>query len=408
MALIGAVAFLITFLALIQGTSEDSVFGYGFLPGVLALAIWSIATSIAQYRNVGASGWTQPPVAAESTEIIAQASSVLRRGSARTWWRSPCLPSRLRISTGSFPAGPNQCGRLGVELGHLAGAHRDVVAAEDQPQLPGEHVEPLVALVRAQLGLALLRRDDHLPRMQAARLLGQRDEDTALADSRLEPDAWVAHLRCADQLVQRHLMGLRNRQEQFEAGLPLAGLKPRQGALRDPRRRGQLGQRDSPPGTDPLQARADFGQHGRDRRGALHPSRKPARSRKWQRTLPNRAASRARLIAWTEDSFDVVVVGGGAAGLSAALVLGRARRRVAVVDAGMPRNAPAAHMQGFLSRDGMAPADFLAAGRTEVRRLRRRAHRGPGGRDRAGLHAPPRRRPSLERATAPGRDGRSR
>src|SRR6478735_3866087 len=65
-------------------------------------------------------------------------------------------------------------------------------------------------------------------------------------------------------------------------------------------------------------------------------------------------------------SYDVVVVGGGAAGLSAALVLGRARRRVAVVDGGAPRNAPAAHMQGFLSRDGMAPADLLAAGRAEV------------------------------------------
>jgi thioredoxin reductase len=64
--------------------------------------------------------------------------------------------------------------------------------------------------------------------------------------------------------------------------------------------------------------------------------------------------------------YDVVVIGGGAAGLSAALVLGRARRRVAVVDHGQPRNAPAAHMHGFLSRDGMPPADLLAAGRTEV------------------------------------------
>ena len=64
--------------------------------------------------------------------------------------------------------------------------------------------------------------------------------------------------------------------------------------------------------------------------------------------------------------YDVVVVGGGAAGLSAALVLGRARRRVAVIDAGAPRNAPAAHMQGFLSRDGMPPTEFLAAGRAEV------------------------------------------
>jgi thioredoxin reductase len=60
------------------------------------------------------------------------------------------------------------------------------------------------------------------------------------------------------------------------------------------------------------------------------------------------------------------VVGGGAAGLSAALVLGRARRRVAVVDAGSPRNAPAAHMHGFISRDGMPPGDLLAAARGEV------------------------------------------
>jgi thioredoxin reductase len=64
--------------------------------------------------------------------------------------------------------------------------------------------------------------------------------------------------------------------------------------------------------------------------------------------------------------YDVVIVGGGAAGLSAALVLGRARRRVAVIDAGAPRNAPAAHMQGYLSRDGMPPAELLATGRAEV------------------------------------------
>jgi thioredoxin reductase len=64
--------------------------------------------------------------------------------------------------------------------------------------------------------------------------------------------------------------------------------------------------------------------------------------------------------------YDVVVVGGGAAGLSAAQVLARARRTVAVVDAGAPRNAPAAKMQGFLSRDGFPPRDLLAIGRHEV------------------------------------------
>jgi thioredoxin reductase len=65
--------------------------------------------------------------------------------------------------------------------------------------------------------------------------------------------------------------------------------------------------------------------------------------------------------------YDVVIIGGGAAGLSAALVLSRARRSVLVIDAGSPRNAPAAHMYGFLSRDGLAPGELLAAGRDEVK-----------------------------------------
>jgi thioredoxin reductase len=63
---------------------------------------------------------------------------------------------------------------------------------------------------------------------------------------------------------------------------------------------------------------------------------------------------------------DVVIVGGGAAGLSAALVLGRARRRVVVVEACQTSNAPAANMQGFLGSDGLPPAELLAAGRAEV------------------------------------------
>ncbi|KDN15977.1 NAD(P)/FAD-dependent oxidoreductase [Amycolatopsis rifamycinica] len=67
------------------------------------------------------------------------------------------------------------------------------------------------------------------------------------------------------------------------------------------------------------------------------------------------------------NSFDVLVVGGGAAGLSAALMLGRARRRVAVVDSRAPRNAPAAHMHGFLSRDGLPPSELLEIGRGELR-----------------------------------------
>ncbi|SHF95451.1 Thioredoxin reductase [Geodermatophilus nigrescens] len=67
-----------------------------------------------------------------------------------------------------------------------------------------------------------------------------------------------------------------------------------------------------------------------------------------------------------DETYDVVVIGGGAAGLSGALALGRARRSVAVVDEGTPRNAPAHAMHNYLGRDGTPPADLLAAGRAEV------------------------------------------
>jgi thioredoxin reductase len=62
----------------------------------------------------------------------------------------------------------------------------------------------------------------------------------------------------------------------------------------------------------------------------------------------------------------VAVIGGGAAGLSAALMLARSRRDVVVIDSGSPRNAPAAGVHGFLTRDGMNPLELLAIGRAEV------------------------------------------
>lgn len=66
------------------------------------------------------------------------------------------------------------------------------------------------------------------------------------------------------------------------------------------------------------------------------------------------------------DHYDVIVIGGSAAGLSAALVLGRSRRRVLVVDAGEPRNASAEGVHNYLGREGSAPSELYRIGRDEV------------------------------------------
>ena len=67
-----------------------------------------------------------------------------------------------------------------------------------------------------------------------------------------------------------------------------------------------------------------------------------------------------------EPVFDVVIVGAGPAGLSAALVLGRSRRRVLVCDNGSPRNALSHGLHGYLTRDGIKPDDFLRIGREQL------------------------------------------
>src|SRR3954471_24733530 len=64
--------------------------------------------------------------------------------------------------------------------------------------------------------------------------------------------------------------------------------------------------------------------------------------------------------------YDVLIVGGGPAGLSAALVLGRCRRSVLLIDSGKPRNAMARAMHGFLSRDGTPPGEFLQLSREQI------------------------------------------
>ena len=67
-------------------------------------------------------------------------------------------------------------------------------------------------------------------------------------------------------------------------------------------------------------------------------------------------------------SYDAIIVGGGPAGLSAALILGRCRRTVLLCDTGRPRNAASRAPHGFLSRDGIPPRDLLRIGRRQISR----------------------------------------
>jgi thioredoxin reductase len=68
------------------------------------------------------------------------------------------------------------------------------------------------------------------------------------------------------------------------------------------------------------------------------------------------------------EGYDVIIVGAGPAGLSAALILGRCRRTVLICDAGKPRNWASHALHGYLTRDGIDPADFRAIGRRELQR----------------------------------------
>src|SRR5699024_10627697 len=81
---------------------------------------------------------------------------------------------------------------------------------------------------------------------------------------------------------------------------------------------------------------------------------------------PNHDQQARRSLMTSNEAVDVAIIGGGVAGLSAAVALARSLRSVIVVDGGEPRNIPAAGAHNVLGNDGIAPLELLAAGRREA------------------------------------------
>jgi thioredoxin reductase len=248
--------------------------------------------------------------------------------------------------------------RMGVELGDLARLHDEIEFTEPQPKLAGEHVHPLVAFVALQLRLRLAGRHEHLVGLNTPRPPGERDQRAAVALHRLGPDARIAGRRRSDQLVERHLVSAGQGQQQFECRPAPTGFEAGKRAHGDAGRRRELAQ------CRPAFL-ADGAKPGPDRLEYLlvvHPSICYYGNDSCQ------VCRRGRIVQVMDETYDVVVVGGGAAGLSGAVALARSRRSVLVLDAGDPRNAPAGHVHNFLTRDGAAPAEIYTLGQAEVSR----------------------------------------
>lgn len=251
----------------------------------------------------------------------------------------------------------------GIEFHCFACRQDQVTGAQDHPQFAVQHVEPFVALVDLRVGF--LHRpggNDVLVGLDAAGLAGKRNDGRAIGSDGPQVDAGVPRSRGADQLVEGYLVGLGERKQEFQVGPPLARFEPGESAHGNARGGSERRERDISAQAQSLQPRANGGEDVVE--VFIHSKILPYR----QKTLPELWGGKDDgRMTQQNSSYDVLVVGGGAAGLSAALMLGRTRRRVAVVNSGEPRNAPAHGVHGFLSRDGISPAELLATGRDQAR-----------------------------------------
>lgn len=272
------------------------------------------------------------------------------------------------------------------ELGRLSGLDHDPPIAEGQQHSSLEHEEPVVARVHSLLGQPVGDVEPHLecdgpaggsaqePGGAGPRLVGRRPDDDVLVvigrEQGVEVDAQRTGQGDKDVEAERSSAGLdpadRRRAEVGAGGQLVEGIAER------------LAQRPQP-GAGEL---FEIGGGGHDRsllraRWLLANTARPLAVLGGERSVPNMAHDHDHDDAHnhahnhSNERFvrraDVVVLGGGAAGLASALQLLRQRRRVIVLDDHRPRNAPAEHMHGFLTRDGEPPASMVAAARAEVR-----------------------------------------
>src|SRR3954470_2221 len=237
-----------------------------------------------------------------------------------------------------------------AELRHLARRQHEVLVTEEEAEPTAEDGKPVVSLVRSGLGSPALGQRQVVRAWAASALAAERHH--AHAVDRAGP---AAHARVVPRFGrQQRVSGgperTGQRREVIDGQSPLAGLEPAERRPRHPgrprdgveRQPALLAQRAEPP-SNALLFRCQIS------KGSRH--------------TEQRSATVYRM------DTDVVVVGGGSAGLQAALTLGRMRFDVVVVDAGEPSNAPAHAIGGLLGARDTGPLDLLATGRAQLAEL---------------------------------------
>jgi thioredoxin reductase/SAM-dependent methyltransferase len=266
----------------------------------------------------------------------------------------------------------------GCELRRLARVDVDLSFAEPESHTSFEHEEPVMARVYPLVGSRTGRLQAHLHRDRTAVRTTQRPRRPRTVVVRDGSDDDIVVGGCFEERVEADLQRVGQRDEHVEAECPSARLDATDGRGAEVGARGQLIERVPKGGPQAAEARArqrlDLGSHGHLRivtdlaDSAIALVDNDGRFIVVRMTQhPEHHHPSAEPNPVLERHCDVAVIGGSAAGLAAALQISRQRRSVIVVDDGTPRNAPAAHMHGYLGREEVAPSDLRAIGREEVR-----------------------------------------